>query len=173
MTTLREYLQAKGEAIRSTAAAKPGPDDWRETISATCTADDRSGVRKLRIRDWQFISDSGPAFGGFSLGPSSPELLCGVISTCLTHTYEIGAALLDIPVDRIQVDVSALNNDARFGGIETTDPPVPWNIAATVRLEAPAASIDQVVSLHAYASERCPLTNLIRKGAQVTLRVER
>lgn len=172
MTTLREYLQAKGDAIRATAAAKPDPNDWRETVTATCTADDRTGVRKLRIRDWLIIGDSGPGFGGFSLGPSSPELLCGVISTCLTHTYEIGASVMGIPLDRIEVRVSALNNDARFGGIETADPPHPWDITARVSLEAPDASEAQLDALHAYASERCPLTNLIRTGVPVRVVVE-
>lgn len=170
MTGLRDYLIDKAAAIRALALAKPRAEDWRETISATCVADDRTGVRKLRIRDWQFIGDSGPGFGGFSLGPSSPELLCGVISACLTHTYEIGASLLGIPVDRIEVHVTAENNDARFASLETTDPPVPFKITANVRLQSPDASPAQLAELHAYA-QRCPLTNLIRNGAPVTVRV--
>ncbi|MEO8539097.1 MAG: OsmC family protein [bacterium] len=169
MTGLREYLVDKAAAIRGLAVAKPKSADWRETISATCVADDRTGVRKLRIRDWQFIGDSGPGFRGFSLGPSSPELLCGVISTCLTHTYEIGACLLGIEVDRIEVRVTAENNDARFGGLETDDPATPFNIQAVVTLEAPDASAEQRAELHRYASANCPLTNLIRNGAPVTV----
>lgn len=171
MTGLRDYLIDKAAAIRSLAASKPDPADWRETVSATCVADDRTGVRKLRIRDWQFIGDSGPGFGGFSLGPSSPELLCGVISTCLTHTYEIGACLMGIPLDRIEVSVTAENNDARFAGLESDDPPVPFNISAKVTLAAPSASDQQLAQLHRYASERCPLTNLIRNGGPVTVKV--
>jgi uncharacterized OsmC-like protein len=171
MTGLREYLIDKAAAIRALAASKPDPAAWRETVSATCTADDRTGVRKLHIRDWQFIGDSGPGFGGFSLGPSSPEILCGVISTCLTHTYEIGACLRGVPLNRIQVQVSADNNDCRFGGLETEDPPVPYNITATVSLEAPGVSAADLAELHAWASANCPLTNLIRSGAPVTVRV--
>ncbi|MFD3676925.1 hypothetical protein [Streptomyces sp. NPDC058613] len=33
--------------------------------------------------DRLFIGGGGPDIGGFGLGPSSPELLCAVISTCL------------------------------------------------------------------------------------------
>lgn len=172
MTGLRDYLTDKAAAIRNLAASKPNAADWHETVSATCVADDRTGVRKLRIRDWQFIGDSGPGFGGFTLGPSSPELLCGVISTCLTHTYEIGASMMGIPLDRIEVQVTAENNDARFGGIATEDPPVPFNITATVNVAAPDATREQLAELHTYASERCPMTNLIRTGAPVTVRVE-
>jgi uncharacterized OsmC-like protein len=170
MTGLRDYLVAKAAAIRGLAAAKPNASDWHETVSATCVADDLTGVRKLRIRDWQIIGDSGPGFGGFSLGPSSPELLCGVISTCLTHTYEIGACMMGIALDRIEVHVTAENNDARFGGLETSDPPVPFNLTATVRLDAPDVASERLSELHAYASANCPLTNLIRSGAPVTVR---
>ena len=165
---LRDYLRQKAESMRAAGASRPAPDAWHETVEAVCIADDATGVRKLRIRDWQFISDSGPGFGGWSLGPSSPELLCGVVSTCLTHTYEIGAAMLGIPLDRIEVRVSAENNDGPFLGIETSDPLVPFNITARVSLDAPDASPTQVAALHAYAS-RCPLTNLIRQPNEVTV----
>ena len=161
----------KAAAIRGLAVAKPEAAAWRETVSATCVADDRTGVRKLRIRDWQFIGDSGPGFGGFSLGPSSPELLCGVISTCLTHTYEIGACLMGIPLERIEVRVSAENNDARFGGLETDDPATPFNLQAKVTLHAPDVPSERLAELHRYASANCPLTNLIRGGAPVTVTV--
>lgn len=161
----------KAAAIRGLAVAKPDAAAWRETVSATCVADDRTGVRKLRIRDWQFIGDSGPGFGGFSLGPSSPELLCGVISTCLTHTYEIGACLMGIPLDRIEVRVTAGNNDARFGGLETEDPATPFNLQAKVTLGAPDVPSERLAELHRYASANCPLTNLIRGGAPVTVTV--
>jgi len=65
--------------------ANPSGADWHDTVEATCVADDLTGVRKLRIRDGLIVGDSGPDFGGWGLGPSSPELLCGVIGTCLTH----------------------------------------------------------------------------------------
>jgi uncharacterized OsmC-like protein len=168
---LRTYLAQKADSLRAAALRRPRGEDWRETVEATVIADDAAGVRKLRIRDWQFFSDSGPDFGGWGLGPSSPELLCGVIATCLTHTYLIAAAMLDIPVDRVSVRVSAANNDARFLEIATTDPAVPFEITVDVDLEAPDARPVQTATLHRYASERCPLTNLIRTPNSVTIRI--
>ncbi len=166
---LRDYLRQKRQSMAAAAAARPHGADWSETVEARVIADDLTGVRKLRIRGWEFIGDSGPAFGGWSLGPNSPELLCGVLGTCLTHTYELGAAMLEIPVDRIEVRVTALNNDARFLGIETSDPRLPWEITAYVTIDAPEATPDQHAALHRYAHERCPLTNLIRTANAVTL----
>ena len=169
---LRDYLRRKARAMRAAAAAKPRGEQWRETVSATCVADDATGVRKLRMRDWELIGDSGPDFGGRGLGPSSPELFCGVISTCLTHTYLIAAASLDIPLDRVEVTVSSANNDAHFLGIESADPDVPFDITARVSLDAPDATAEQVATLHAYAAERCPLSKLVREPNTVTLVTE-
>ena len=169
---LRDYLRQKARAMRAAATAKPRPEQWRETVSATCVADDVTGVRKLRMRDWEIIGDSGPDFGGWGLGPSSPELLCGVISTCLTHTYLIAAASLDIPVDRVEVTVSSTNNDAHFLGIASEDPDVPSDITARVALEAEDATVEQVATLHRYAAERCPLSKLVREPNTVTLVTE-
>ena len=148
--------------MRAAATARPDPASWRETVEATVLADDATGVRKLQIGSYQYISDSGPAFGGSRLGPSSPELLCGVIGTCLTHTYEIAAATLDIPLDRVEVRVTAENNDAGLLGIDCDDPPVPWNIQAHVSVQADGVATGELARLHAFVAERCPLTRLIR-----------
>lgn len=166
---LHAYLQQKAESMRTAAARRPAGADWRERVEAVCVADDATGVRRLRMRDWQFVGDSGPSFGGWGLGPSSPELLCGVISTCLTHTYLIGAAMLAIPVERVEVRVSADNNDAAFLGIATDDPPAPFNITARVTLDSPDATADQTARLHDYAANNCPLTRLIRTANPVTI----
>ena len=166
---LRAYIRQKAAAMRAAASRRPAGAGWREHVEAVCTVDDLTGVRKLRIRDWQLLGDSGPDFGGWGLGPSSPELLCGVLSTCLTYTYLIGAATLDIPVDRVQVRVSADNNDAAFLDIATDDPPLPFNIPARVQVEAGDATAEQVARLHAYAAQNCPLTRLLRTPNPITI----
>jgi len=94
-----------------------------------------------------------------------------VSSAPASRTYEIGAATLGIPLDHIEVRVTAENNDARFLSIEPVDPPLPFNLTAHVSLQAPDVSIERLADLHRYASERCPLTNLIRQGAPVTVQI--
>lgn len=166
---LRHYLRQKAESMQAAAARRPNGDDWRETVEATVVADDLTGVRKLRIRNWEFIGDSGPSFGGWSLGPSSPELLCGIIGTCLTHMYLIGAATRGIPLDRVAVRVTADNNDAALVGLETSDPATPFNMTAHVDVVAPDAPRAALGDLHRYVAENCPLTNLIRTPNTVTI----
>lgn len=60
-------------------------------FSAKVKAKGRSGVREIRIRDFQIISDSPEDYAGYSLGPSSPELQLGVLGSCLAHITLIQA----------------------------------------------------------------------------------
>jgi len=166
---LRDYLVQKRAAMRAAAEARPDGAQWRDAVEALVVADDATGVRKLRIRDWTFVSDSGPAFGGWSLGPSSPELLCGVVATCLAHTYEIMAATLEVPLDRVEVRVTANNNDAAFLGLATDDPSLPWGMTAHVSVDAEGVAPERLAELHRVVEQRCPLTAFVR-GAQ-SLRV--
>src|SRR6476660_3221073 len=107
MSTLREYLQQKRSAILARRARAADEPATPHTLSARVKAEGRSGVRRIRIRDFQVLSDSGPDFAGYDLGPSSPELQLGVLGSCLTHVFLIRAASLGIPIESIDVDVSA------------------------------------------------------------------
>jgi uncharacterized OsmC-like protein len=168
---LQRYLVNKAAAMSAAAAGLASGNAARETISAECSAADLTGVRRIRIRDFQLLSDSGPAFGGFGLGPSSPELLLGVLASCLTHTYLIGAANRGLPLDSVNVRFEAENNDARFLNLETSDPDVPFGIRAFVRISSPASPA-QLEALHAYAQQTCPLTKIVRERQTVEVQVE-
>ena len=166
---LADHLRDKGAAMRAAAARRPASADWDEEIGAVCVADDATGVRKVRVGDWSLLGDGGPDIGGFGLGPSSPELLCAVISTCLTHTILCIAALDDLPLDRVEVAVTARNNDARFFGVATDAPPVPYDLTATVDLRG-AVGDAAAAALLARADDRCPMLRLVRSQHTVAVR---
>ncbi len=168
---LPAYLENKAAAMNAAARGLTSGDAARETISAECSASDLTGARRIRIRDFQLVSDSGPAFGGFSLGPSSPELLLGVLASCLTHTYLIGAAQRGIALDEVRVRFEAENNDAGFLGLTTADPAVPFNIRARVSVRSKADK-GVVEGLHAWARASCPLTKIVREPHSVEIETE-
>jgi uncharacterized OsmC-like protein len=165
---LGAYLENKRAAMATARAHLGSGDKARETISAECSASDLTGVRRIRIRDYEIISDSGPTFGGYSLGPSSPELLLGVLASCLTHTYLIEAANRGIALERVDVRFEAENNDARFLGLETSDPDLPFNIRGRVEVES-SASREEIEALHAFAEAHCPLTRLVREPQRIVI----
>ena len=160
MSTLREYLAQKRSALlaRREQASQEPPQP--HTLSANVRAEGRSGVRRIRIRDFQIVSDSGPDFAGYNLGPSSPELQLGVLGSCLTHVFLIQAADLEIPLDSLEVEITG-QMDPRAGKPGHEHIPVyPHDINYTVHLESPA-SPERIAELHAAVERACPILNLL------------
>ena len=114
MSNLREYLVQKRERLlaKRAAAAEKAPDPLQ--IAATVRAEGRSGIRRIRIRDYQIITDSATDFAGYGLGPTAPELQLGVLGSCLAHSFLIQAADRQTPIDALEVAVAA-EIDARAG----------------------------------------------------------
>ncbi|MEV4359531.1 OsmC family protein [Nonomuraea sp. NPDC051941] len=164
MSTLREYLSHKRTALlarRQAPAAGPVP------LHAHVTAEGRSGIRRIRIRDFQIISDSGSDFAGYDLGPTSPELQAGVLGSCVTHIFLIKAAELAVPIDALEVDVQA-EYDPRAQQPGDGDIPVyPHNFTYEVLIDSPASD-EELANLHAEVERVCPILNLIRNPQPVS-----
>lgn len=167
--SLATHLVQKREAMRAEALARPTAASWDEVIEARCVADDITGARKWRIREWNYVGDGGPGIGGYELGPSSPELLCGVISTCLTHTILCLAAMRGLSLDRVDVHVSAKNNDAGFFHVESDRPTTPHDIMVTVDLEAPTLTESERDAFVTEAQNTCPVLIALRNPTEITV----
>ncbi|MEU7858558.1 OsmC family protein [Nonomuraea sp. NPDC049141] len=164
MSTLREYLSHKRTALlarRQAPAAGPVP------LHAHVTAEGRSGIRRVRIRDFQIISDSGPDFAGYDLGPTSPELQAGVLGSCVTHIFLIKAAELAVPIDALEVDVHAEYDPRAQQPGDSGIPVHPHNFRYEVLIDSPAAD-DDLARLHAEVERVCPILNLIRNPQPVS-----
>lgn len=171
MTTLNEYLRQKREAVQSRRDRLKRGELLPVTLRAGATAEGRSGVRRIRIRDFQVVSDSPADFAGYNLGPSSPELLLGALSSCLTHTYLIHAADQGVALDDLQAEVSG-TIDPR-GGSEGHEaiPVYPHDITYTVTLVSPAAPED-IARVTAAVEKFCPILNLLKRGTDIKGRVD-
>ena len=171
MTTLNAYLAQKRVAYEALKARALAPDAGPRPIGAKVAATGRSGVRRIRIRDFQVISDSGPDFAGYDLGPSSPELQLGVLGSCVTHITLIQAAELGVPLDSVEVEVAA-DLDPRGGKPGFEDIPVyPQNIRYTLHLVSPA-SAEQIAALHRQVEAVCPILNLLKNPQTITATVD-
>ncbi len=168
MTGLQGYLKQKREALlrrRDNAATNgsAGP----HILSARVRAEGRSGIRRIRIRDFQILSDSGPDFAGYDLGPGSPELQLGVLGSCLTHIFLIQAADRQVPLDGLEVEVTGQQDpNAGKPGFEHI-PVYPHNIHYTVHI-ASSASHTELAELHAAVERVCPIFNLLVNPQQIS-----
>ncbi|WP_240417272.1 OsmC family protein [Paenibacillus periandrae] len=159
MTTLNEYLVQKKAAVEA-RAAKAKHNTEVIVHRAKVRAAGRSGVREIRIRDFQIISDSPDDFAGYNLGPSSPELQLGVLGSCLTHITLIQASIRGVSLETLEVEVTGeLHPLAGKPGYEEI-PVYPHNIAYTVTLGS--TETDETIQALREAVERvCPIYNLL------------
>lgn len=167
MSDLREYLVHKKEAVLARKAAAAAGELEPLVYAATTTAEGRSGVRRVRIRDFQVITDSKAELIGYDLGPNAPELLVGALSACVNHFVLTHAALLDIPLDSAEV-TAEVDSDPRAGSPGFEDVPAfPHNLRYRVTVESPASDA-QLDELRAAVESTCALSQLLSRANDIT-----
>lgn len=161
MSTLNEYLLEKREAsIARREKAQNDPNLAPNRFGAKVRAKGRSGVREIRIRDFQIISDSPPDFAGYDLGPSSPELQLGVLGSCLTHITLIQAAERGVKLESLEVEVTGQQHPlAGKPGYEEI-PIYPHNIQYKLHIVSPESE-ETIAELHEAVERVCPVLNLL------------
>lgn len=170
--SLNDYLSHKRAAVLARQERVKRGTAEAVKLHAHVTAEGRSGIRRLRIREHQIISDSPYDFAGFNLGPSSPEIQLGVLGTCVTHIFEIQAALLQVPLESLEVEVHG-TIDPRAGkpGHEST-PIWPHDISYEVHVQS-SASDDELAQLFEAVEKNCPILNLLRNPQHIQGRIVR
>ncbi|MED4600894.1 OsmC family protein [Paenibacillus validus] len=162
MTTLNEYLKQKRAALfERQEKAEQQPEAAGVTLRAKAQTLGRSGVREIRIRDFQVISDSPPDFAGYNLGPSSPELQLGVLGSCLTHIALIQAAEREVSLESLEVEVEGdMHPLAGRPGYEHI-PVYPHNIRYKLFIQS-VESEETLQALHEAIEQVCPIFNLLK-----------
>lgn len=160
MSGLSDYLQVKGAGLRARQEAGETAPEEARTLTARVEAEGRSGVRRIRIREHQILNDSGADLAGYDLGSTSVELQLGVLGSCLTHVFLIQAGDREIPLDAVEVEVSA-RMDPRAGQSGFSHGPFfPHDISYTVHVTSPAAP-EVIASLYEAVEATCPILHLL------------
>ena len=110
--TLNDFLSLRRDALLQ---LQNTPSDQIQplVLNARTTAEQRSGVRRIRIRGHQIISDSDYSFVGYSLGPGSPESTLTVLASDIADTYISQAALNGVPIDSLGVSITSLPDSVK------------------------------------------------------------
>jgi uncharacterized OsmC-like protein len=159
----RKAIKVKLEAIRATGQAAK--------LSAKARVLGRSGIREIRIREFQVLNDSPPDFAGYDIAPTSPELLLGVLGSCLVHTTLIKAAENNISLVDVSVEVSGeMHLLAQQDGFE--DRPIyPHSIAYKLSIVT-KESRSVIESLHAAVAKACPIRALVEKTQSIACELD-
>lgn len=96
---------------------------------------------EVQHKEWTLKVDVGKSEGGNDAGPGPGILERGALGSCLAMAYSQQAAIMGVPVDRIEVDVES-DFDARgMLGIDDR-PPGFEKLRYNVYIESPASEND-------------------------------
>lgn len=153
--TLNDFLKRRLSAL---VVLNNTPSDQLSPIvlSARTTAEQRAGVRRMRIRGHQIISDSDYSFAGYSLGPGSPESALTVIASDIADTYVSQAALKGVPIDSLGVSITTLPDSIR----PTKRIVYPHNLFYTIYVKSPATD-QQLEEVRLLTEKYSPIYNLL------------
>ena len=155
--SLRDQLERRGTLIEQQAKT---PSET-EKLEARVTAESRSGVRRLRIRDFQYLSDSGRDFGGYNLGAGSWDTEVAVLASAIADEFAIQAAAQKIPVDHIAVEFTSYPDDPATEKARKVA--YPRNLTYVAYIDSPATDA-QLASLRQAVEKTSPVLNLISGG---------
>ncbi len=110
------------------------------TFSASVTAEGRTGIRHLRIRDFQFLSDGAVNAGEYNLGAGSWPSLVGVLGGAVAQDFLIQAAIKGIPLDSLEVIFTSTPGPAPSWTGKTIT--YPRDLAYTAYIVSPASDAE-------------------------------
>lgn len=169
MEGLSQHVAAKRSLFGEFVATRPGELLPRSVsgISAAADAHDSSGVRRIKIRDFRLLSDSGPGMGGYDLGPGSPELFLASLASCLCHIFLTQAAVLNLRLDVVASKVDALMLNGAGALADETIPGYPHDLRYLVEVMSPETN-DALLRLWGAVERHCPIFLLVSRAVPVT-----
>ncbi|MDR1369698.1 MAG: OsmC family protein [Dysgonamonadaceae bacterium] len=152
--TLRDFQKRRLAALEKLDKT---PSDQIQPIrlEVRTTAEQRSGVRRIRIRGHQIISDSDYAFAGYSLGPGSPESSLTAIASDLADSYLSQAALKGVRIDSLGVSITSRPDSVRPEKRIVH----PHNLFYTIYVQSPATD-EQLEEVRILAELHSPAFNI-------------
>lgn len=147
----QKALQMRPSKAKSTATTKVRLFD-----GTTC---------EVKHKHWTFKVDIGEAEGGNDAGPGPGILERGALGSCLAIAYSQRAAVLEVPVDKIEVDVES-DFDARSMLHLTDEPPGFRALRYKVYIESPASK-EEIMHLIEEADKHSPVLDDFKRAIPV------
>lgn len=124
-------------------------------------------LTKVQARQFTFAVDEPPALGGNDTGPNPVELLLGSLGTCQEIIIAAFAAIQQIPITSIKVDVKGPLDLHGFFGLTEGVAPGFRQISYEATVESPADE-EVIRQLVAAAEKHCPVLDTLVNKVEVT-----
>jgi len=131
-------------------------------LEARVTAESRTGIRRLRIRNFQLLSDGGRETAEFELAAGSWPSVVGALGSAVAGDFLTQASLKGIPIDSLEVVFTSRPGAAPS---QTTGAVVsyPRNLAYTVFIQSPASDA-QLEELRQTVERVSPVLRLVTEA---------
>ena len=145
-------LKESHERVKKLLTIKPSKGQYTTTTRVRV----RDGTTcDVEHKHWKFTADVGKEEGGNDAGPGPSVLQRGALGSCLAIGYVKWAAVLDVPVDGIEVDVEA-DVDARGTyGLDGVEPGYK-GLRYKVSIDSPASE-EEIMKVIEEADKHSPL----------------
>lgn len=158
---LSHYLQRLQTALARQATA----GDVSRELTARVTAESRSGVRRLRIRDFQLISDSHRSFAGYNLGAGSWDTQVGVLGSAVATEFLVQAASAGVELEAVDV-VFTSHQDPPSAARAPRQVSYPRNLRYEAYIVSPASD-EQLERLRLKVESSSPVLNLVSQQQDI------
>jgi uncharacterized OsmC-like protein len=134
-------------------------------LTGTVTAVSRTGIRRLRIRNFQLLSDGGREAGEFNLGAGSWPSVVSALGSALAGDYLEQAAVKDIPIDGLELIFTSKPGTApsQTTGTQVT---YPRNLNYIVFINSPASDTE-LEDLRKTVERVSPVFHLVTHGQKM------
>ncbi len=120
---------------------------------------------EVEHKHWKFKVDIGTSEGGNDAGPGPGILERGALGSCLAIAYSQRAAVLGIPIERLEIDVES-DFDARAMLYLNDDPPGFDKLRYKVYIESPASE-KEIMQLIEDADRHSPVLDDFKRAIPV------
>lgn len=155
--SLRDHLVRLRAALLA-ANARPETEQPLK-LTASSTAEGRSGVRRLRIRNFQLLSDGARSTAEYNLAAGSWPTVVGILGSAVAQDFMNQAALKGIPLDELDV-VFTSQPGAAPSSASGTRVTYPRNLAYTAYIVSPASDAE-LEQLRQAVEQTSPVLNLV------------
>ncbi|HXH82608.1 MAG TPA: OsmC family protein [Candidatus Tectomicrobia bacterium] len=143
---------------------------WLRGTKALVEIGEHQGVNGRatpKTRKFIMTTDAPPALGGVDAGPAAVEALLGALAGCLTSGIAANAALFDVPIEGLEIEMEA---DIDLRGVFGHDKGVRSgfsDIRYTVTIQSPAPE-DKVRRCKETIDRKSPVLEVLTKPVKVS-----
>ena len=127
---------------------------------------------EIKMRSHTLQSDQPFGFEGTNKGPKPSELVLAALAACQETTWRIYAEHMQIPINRISVELRGTQDLRGFMNVSSKVPAGFQKVEGTVKIDSPV-SHDRLIELQKEVDAHCPVLDDLTRVVPVEFSVKK